>query len=1347
MQKKLLPFFFIVLFTFITLRSFTQRQDVAAQLKQYATKHQQELSILPKDIESLFVTYQYTDAATGIQHIYSTQKLNGLTITNTSFSLHTAGTQQMHASRLLSLAAYKVAPVAVSVGSQAAVAALMSSVNYTESKKVEVKQAATGEEKYTVYRRNASPVWDIPCRLVYYNSAHLKSLIPAWEVQMMDVYKRHYWLAYIDAATGKVLEKKDLMMHCNFDGAPTDTNASAAMYNVSNASLLKEESGTNIQSLQSLPGNKYRVYNIPFESPIDPGAKQNLIQKGGDTMASPDGWHKVAGLAAYNYTHGNNVWAFQDPSPGPLGGVPSAEPTRTAYPTNTIGGVYPVTEPFVFDYPINLTAEPETYQNGAIVNLFFWNNLMHDVFYYMGFNEAAGNFQESNIFSTGRKGTDTSLANDAVLAQAQDGGGTNNANFLALPDGINGQMQMYLWTASSPDSLVQIASSTSGIPISGKKFFAVQGSLSTLPTANNNLYTMPVENMQIAIAQKNALSTTGGATEGCSSGQMSIALPLGNVSGKIALIDRGSCSFAEKILGAQLGGAVGVIVINNVDGPPQAMGGSDAPGNAITIPSVMISKGDGDLLKAQLTAGATIVGSLKRNSPPPPKRDGDIDNGVISHEYGHGISNRLTGGPFALTPLGGDEQGGEGWSDFVALYMTLRNNDLQPATAAHPNGLLPNRSIGNYVTYQNYDGRGIREYPYSSDLTINPATFGYIKRPDYSETHSVGFVWCSMLYEVLQSFIDEYGMKDNVYEGANPTLSHNPPPPAKGNNIATRLVIEAMKLQPASPTFIEERDAILKADTLLYNAQHSCMIWKAFAKRGLGFSALSGTNALGDEVEAFDLPYACDPTQKRISIVKSGPGTVKTTQNVTYTIKLKNLLPKVVTNVKVTDTLAGRLNFVSATGAPVRNGKILTWTTNIPANATKVFTVTAKVTSGPAATLTFADNQESTSANWTTDNSATAKWTYKTDSLQAYSGKHYWFVEDYDIGGSNTSLQSKNAIPIAAGAELVFIHKYASENGYDGGVVEVSTDGTTWAYLPPSKFVQGNYSGIIPTANNPLIGLTDEAAFTGSSAGYTTSIARLDDYTGQQVYIRFRMTADPTGGSVAGGGWWLDDVYVMTNRTELSNTATAVTTPGAAITINEGTNAYSTTIALITSNTAGAILQAMPVAKTVQLQWQTTGIAAGTAFEIERKTAAEVAFKTIGNYTPLQKEGSKGSYQYVDSKVADGACEYRVKITSGNEISYTNVAMAKIGSTQFTAQLYPNPASDIAHIAVMKPVAGNAFITIFDVHGKRLATLNGGLVTGRRVFDIPVQQLASGTYWVEVKTTTESATVPLIIKK
>ena len=423
-----------------------------------------------------------------------------------------------------------------------------------------------------------------------------------------------------------------------------------------------------------------------------------------------------------------------------------------------------------------------------------------------------------------------------------------------------------------------------------------------------------------------------------------------------------------------------------------------------------------------------------------------------------------------------------------------------------------------------------------------------------------------MLYEFLQNFIDEYGMSDNVYEGANPTAEHNPPASAKGNNIAMRLIIEGMKLQPENPTFVEERDAILKADSLLYNAQHACIIWKAFAKRGLGFSAISGTNALGDETEAFDVPYSCDPTQKRISITKSGPGFINNHSLITYQITIKNLYPYPASGIKMYDTLASTLQFKSATGNPTVAGQILLWTVHLNANETKTFTVRAKVNSTSASTVYFKDDQEAGSSNWSADASATAQWTYSTDASQAYSGSHYWHIDDYDVGGSNTSLQLVNPVSVQAGTELVFVHKYSAESGYDGGVVEVSEDGATWTYLPPQKFIQGGYPGIISTANNPYIGTTDEAAFTGATLGYVQSVAELDDYVGKNIYIRFRMTSDVTGGSVANGGWWIDDVYFLSNRTELKNTATAITKVNAPITLNEGTNAYSTTSAFITAS-------------------------------------------------------------------------------------------------------------------------------------------------------------------------------------
>jgi extracellular elastinolytic metalloproteinase len=46
-----------------------------------------------------------------------------------------------------------------------------------------------------------------------------------------------------------------------------------------------------------------------------------------------------------------------------------------------------------------------------------------------------------------------------------------------------------------------------------------------------------------------------------------------------------------------------------------------------------------------------------------------------------------------------------------------------------------------------------------------------------------------------------------------------------------------MKLQTCSPGFVDGRDGILKADTLLYDGKYSCIIWDAFRKRGLGYYA------------------------------------------------------------------------------------------------------------------------------------------------------------------------------------------------------------------------------------------------------------------------------------------------------------------------------------------------------------------------------------------------------------------------------------------------------------------------------------------------------------------------------
>jgi extracellular elastinolytic metalloproteinase len=69
--------------------------------------------------------------------------------------------------------------------------------------------------------------------------------------------------------------------------------------------------------------------------------------------------------------------------------------------------------------------------------------------------------------------------------------------------------------------------------------------------------------------------------------------------------------------------------------------------------------------------------------------------------------------------------------------------------------------------------------------------------------------------------------------------------------IALQLVIDSMKLQPCRPSFVDARDAILQSDEVTYHGENACLLWAAFAKRGLGIGARSGGH------EDFNVPPEC----------------------------------------------------------------------------------------------------------------------------------------------------------------------------------------------------------------------------------------------------------------------------------------------------------------------------------------------------------------------------------------------------------------------------------------------------------------------------------------------------------
>lgn len=131
-----------------------------------------------------------------------------------------------------------------------------------------------------------------------------------------------------------------------------------------------------------------------------------------------------------------------------------------------------------------------------------------------------------------------------------------------------------------------------------------------------------------------------------------------------------------------------------------------------------------------------------------PKRDGSFDASVIIHEYTHGLSNRLTGGPANSNCLNVLEAGGmgEGWGDFMAIAIITKTTDTRAT----------NYPMGPWVSNT---AAGIRSYVYSTSLTTNPLTYKSVN--SQTEVHSIGTTWATILYEVLWNLIEKHGINAN----------------------------------------------------------------------------------------------------------------------------------------------------------------------------------------------------------------------------------------------------------------------------------------------------------------------------------------------------------------------------------------------------------------------------------------------------------------------------------------------------------------------------------------------------------------------------------------------------------
>ncbi|HHH50308.1 MAG TPA: DUF11 domain-containing protein, partial [Saprospiraceae bacterium] len=1059
--------FFLFLSTSVSAQKFNPNEIA----QKYIEANYKNWGLTTADISELRISDQYKTKHNGLIHIYYQQQYNGIDIYNALLAVHVRpeGTAFNVGHRLIAGIAKKINATSPQ---QQAVEALQSAAKYLgiaqDAPLKLLKQNL--DNQYLIEKGNISKT-DIPVKLCFFPTKN-NQLKLAWDIEINDKRNVNYWSIKVDATTGEVLDKNNYTLNCKFE--------SQAFRHTEQPCTDIELPKTNINNNNFSPADNasYNVFPVPLESPLQ--GNRALLTNPADPDASPFGWHDTDGLpgAEHTTTRGNNVitnWNRQA-STATSGDEPD-------------GGAS-----LVFDFPFDQNAEPLTNGKAAVTNLFYMNNFMHDFSYQYGFDEAAGNFQQKNYTGEGQD-------EDPVIAVSQYGANIpstpndnnpnndyiNNANFTALPEGSSGIMRMYAWDRN----------------VTGAKYLSIDA-----PVTIAGLY----ETATASFGQiLNDTPVTGEIVE-VDNGSNHLACTVPNntdeLNGKIALIDRGECDFSKKVFNAQQAGAIGVIICNFED---ILIGGMAAGDNAsqVTIPSVFIKANDCTSIRGFLTSQMVTASLVQSSASGPDSLDGSFANSIISHEYAHGISIRLTGGPGTSSCLrdfdtNGDgipddgEQMGEGWSDFFALVTSVQPGDTKTTS----------RGIGSFVTRQQKRSSGLRSFPYNTDLSIDPANYeNMILR---GIPYGTGEVWTATLWDLYWELVDVYGWDADLYHGTG------------GNNIAIQLVIDAMKIQPCNPTMVDGRDAILAADEINNDGANSCLIWRVFARRGIGFGANANDITLrSDNIPSFEQLPACIQT---IKIAKTVTPLINAGDDIEVQLIVSNDKAATATGVTLTDEIPDGASFMAGSSnmAATESGGVISFDIGTLATGqSATITYKLKTSSSNKSIRHFFDGMENGDDNWfaVPIEGNTNIWTI-SDTL-AYNGSFAYRVNAIGMS-SKQDLQLSDPIAVTGTQPVLrFFHKYDTEPAADGGFVELSKDGgVTWENAEAYIFRNG-YSGLL---RYTTFAIPNAKGFWGKSDEFVGSYIDLSSFAGEDILVQFRFATDA---SVSGIGWFIDDFELM----------------------------------------------------------------------------------------------------------------------------------------------------------------------------------------------------------------------------
>lgn len=528
-----------------------------------------------------------------------------------------------------------------------------------------------------------------------------------------------------------------------------------------------------------------------------------------------------------------------------------------------------------------------------------------------------------------------------------------------------------------------------------------------------------------------------------------------------------------------------------------------------------------------------------------PDRDGTTDIDIVYHEVTHGLSNRLHGNGSGLS-LNMSRGMGEGWSDFYAHALLSEPGDPidgvyttggyvlnTPSNATNfyygirrfPKAIIsslggPNNRPHNPMTFADIDG---------SQINISDGAFSPSGGGSADQVHNAGEVWSSALWEVRAKFVTRLGW-------------------AIGNRRVLQHITDGMKLAPLGPTFLTERDAIIAAAIAGGDAADIADMWSGFATRGMGFSASIQNPGTGTGTarvtEAFDLPNLVQtPTFTVSDAPGNNNGFPEPGEQLSITLPLTNNTGNPATGVNVQLVGGGSASYGTINNGQTGSqqvsftvptatacGTVLNLTFNVTSNLGPTSFVRSIIIGAPQ--VTFTENFDGVTApgfpaGWTAAAVAGGV-NFVTSTTGPDTAPNSAFALDPLTVGGGTDLTSPSIPITSAAATVSFRNKYATEAGWDGGVLEISIGAGAFQDIITAggAFVQNGYNGILGAngANNPLAGRN---AWNGDSAGYITSIARMPAAAaGQNVRLRWRFGADD---NTAVTGWNVDTISVTGN--------------------------------------------------------------------------------------------------------------------------------------------------------------------------------------------------------------------------